>query len=393
MTRRRVLTLLLLASATSASAHGRSVSYSSWELGGPRVQVEARFASLEATRLGPTSADDDTLATYVTEHLQLASEHGPCRPTAAAVVGHEEGAWLTFTWELDCPEAARREITSALFLEPAPSHLHFARVRLADGTREERVLTGAEPHWLVVIAAAAASGGSTFAEYVALGVGHIASGWDHLAFVLALLLLAETLAEVATVVTAFTLAHSITLGVAVLGLVRPDATAIEALIGFSIALVAAENAWLLGGRDSTTPWIITAALVGLGVLARTGVGALPTSVLLGLALFTRCHFGLLARAARPARLRALVAFAFGLVHGFGFAGVLATLELPTRRLVPALLGFNLGVEFGQLAVVVSVWPLLQLVGQRFGWQRALAELGSAAVCGVGVVWFLVRAYG
>jgi hypothetical protein len=78
-------------------------------------------------------------------------------------------------------------------------------------------------------------------------------------------------------------------------------------------------------------------------------GAVGPSTLLGLALFTACHLGLLAASERPARLRALVAFAFGLIHGFAFAGVLAEMDLPRARLVPALVGFNVGVELGQLA--------------------------------------------
>jgi hypothetical protein len=95
------------------------------------------------------------------------------------------------------------------------------------------------------------------------------------------------------------------------------------------------------------------------------------------------------------RLRALVAFVFGLVHGFGFAGVLAEIELPTDRLVAALLGFNLGVEAGQIAVLTALWPLL-LLAARLGdgrLHRAAVEGGSAAIAGLGLFWFLTRAYG
>ncbi|MEW6272720.1 MAG: HupE/UreJ family protein, partial [Thermodesulfobacteriota bacterium] len=115
-----------------------------------------------------------------------------------------------------------------------------------------------------------------------------------------------------------------------------------------------------------------------------------------LALFARCHFALLDAAARPEGLRAVIAFAFGLVHGFAFAGILAEMELPRDRLVPALLGFNVGVELGQLAVVAAVWPLLRWVARRDAAGRAertVAELGSAAICGVGLFWFLTRAFG
>ena len=166
----------------------------------------------------------------------------------------------------------------------------------------------------------------------------------------------------------------------------------EALIGFSIALVAAENAWLLGGRHRAVPVVVALAVA---VLALVPGGSLSASALLGLALFSLCHFGLLQRSSRPGRLRAAVAFAFGLVHGFGFAGVLAAFELPASRLVPALFGFNLGVEIGQLAVVVLVWPLLRALGrlQEGRPSRLLAEAASAGICGLGVYWFLTRSLG
>ena len=90
-----------------------------------------------------------------------------------------------------------------------------------------------------------------------------------------------------------------------------------------------------------------------------------------------------------------MAFAFGLVHGFGFAGVLMDLSLPTERLLPALLGFNVGVELGQLALVVALWPVLRDLSRlRSGApHRLLVEAGSAALCSVGLYWFLVRGFG
>ena len=114
-----------------------------------------------------------------------------------------------------------------------------------------------------------------------------------------------------------------------------------------------------------------------------------------MALFTLCYFALLGRAERPARLRVAIAFAFGLVHGFGFAGVLLEISLPTSRLLPALLGFNLGVEVGQLVLVAALWPVVRdLARLREGRpHRILLEVGSAALCSVGMFWFLTRAFG
>jgi len=98
----------------------------------------------------------------------------------------------------------------------------------------------------------------------------------------------------------------------------------------------------------------------------------------------------LVRAERPQRLRWHAAFGFGLLHGFGFASVLVDAGLPTAALARVLVGFNAGVELGQLAVVVAVLPIISRVR---GWRPALLELGSAAVAGLGVFWFVTRAFG
>ena len=148
----------------------------------------------------------------------------------------------------------------------------------------------------------------------------------------------------------------VTLGLAVLGVVRPESGAVEALIAFSIALVGAENGWLLGGRGRGVPRVVVGSLLVLALVSLLGPGVVSALTLAGLALFSGCHFALLEGTGSPARLRAAVAFAFGLVHGFGFAGVLAEMALPTGRLVPALFGFNLGVELGQLGIVMLIWP-------------------------------------
>jgi hypothetical protein len=86
-----------------------------------------------------------------------------------------------------------------------------------------------------------------------------------------------------------------------------------------------------------------------------------------------------------------VAFLFGLLHGFGFASALAEARLAPERLVHALLGFNVGVEVGQLVVVAAIWPILSLAGERL--RQRLLELGSASVLALGVFWFVIRAYG
>jgi hypothetical protein len=261
----------------------------------------------------------------------------------------------------------------------------------------ERVLTGAEPGWRLESEegdGTDASTGSSIWSYVMIGVEHIGTGPDHLAFVLALILIAARLGEVATVITGFTIAHSITLAVAALGLAKPESQEIGALVGLSIVLVAAENAFLLGGRPRSIPAVTVLGLGAMALLSALGIGGIGSLTLAGMTLFAFCYFGLLGRAERPARLRIAISFAFGLVHGFGFAGVLVEIALPRERLLPALLGFNLGVEVGQLVLVAALWPLLRdLARLRDGRpHRLVVEAGSALLCSVGLFWFLTRAF-
>jgi hypothetical protein len=398
---RLAVALVLALAAAPAAAHTRSVSYSSWQLDAGGATVQVRISLLELSRLAFDPAldvgADGAAARYLAEHLVLRAGDAPCVASGPVAAEPAPKGWAHFRWRTECTASGPRSLESRVLLDVAPSHLHFARVAGDSAGVRERVLTEAEPDWTLETgrgAAPAAAAGTTLVGYVGLGVVHIATGWDHLAFLLALLLLARSLREVAVLVTAFTAAHSVTLGLAVLGVVRPNGAAIEALIGYSIALVAAENAWLLAGGGIAVPAAVALGTALLALVAALGSGSVGALVLVGLAVFAGCHFALLARVARPARQRAAVAFVFGLVHGFGFAGVLSEMELPTARLAPALFGFNVGVELGQLAAVALVWPALAAVARASPsrWAPRIAEFGSAAICGLGLFWFLTRAF-
>jgi len=388
---------LCLSVAGAAAAHTRSTSYSRWDIDDGGARVAVRTSRLELTRLGldPLSAAEDSqrVGALLAEQVRLFSGGEACAPRGEPLRGNAPEGDVVYTWRVDCPQRGPLVIESTLLLDVAPSHLHFARVVRGGAPPVEKVLTEAESRWDLPEPGAAAHGsgeGTSLLEYVSLGIAHILTGWDHLAFVIGLLLLAQGFRDIATLVTSFTLAHSITLALAVLGVVEPRAPVVEALIGFSIALVAVENAWLLAGRGRLLPLLTVGALA---LLAALGSPAVPRQAFLGLTLFTACHFALLRRSMHPERLRAAVAFAFGLVHGFGFAGVMMELDLGRVRLVPALFGFNSGVELGQLAVVCASWPLLLLLRRSERWGALSAELGSAAVCALGLFWFVTRAFG
>jgi hypothetical protein len=379
-----------------AQAHGRSTSYSRWEIDAEGASVWASVSRLDLTRLGldpiGSALDAQRVGALLAADLALDSGGAPCSVRQPVLPVPAAAGWVAYRWRLLCEPGDSRVLRAQLLQRQLPSHLHFARVQLPDGRVLERVLTGSERRFeLAARLIPPPLQEWSLLRYLRLGTLHILSGWDHLAFVLALLLLARSLREVAVWVTGFTAAHSLTLALAVLGVVQPTAHVVEALIGFSIALVAAENSWILGRRGYSIPALCALAPLAL---AASGATSLPTLALVGLALFSACHFALLRRSGRPALLRGAVAFAFGLVHGFGFAGTLAELQLPSALLLPALLGFNFGVELGQLAAIALTWPLLRVLGSVAGgaaW-RPLTEIGSAAVCGLGLFWFVSRSF-
>jgi hypothetical protein len=303
-------------------------------------------------------------------------------------------AWLTLAWRATCDGPPDR-IDNRIFVDGVSARLHFARIVRSGELPVERVF-GPSDVSLPIAAPGAAEEAPTQAisRYVALGVEHIVTGWDHLAFLAGLLVLAATLRDVLVLATGFTVAHSVTLALSVLGVARPDLAGIESLIGFSILMVAVENVWLTADRGRAIPGTLLVFLAAMAVARAAGHGIITETTLVGLALFTTAHFRLLAVERRPERLRAAVAFGFGLVHGFGFAGVLEQVQLPQATLVPALFGFNAGVELGQLAVLAAAWPVLIVARGRGGrHERFVTESVSAALAGLGVLWFVGRAYG
>src|SRR5688572_16420226 len=179
-------------------------------------------------------------------------------------------------------------------------------------------------------------------KFVPPGIHHILIGPDHLLFLAGLLLLGGTLKQLLLVVTAFTIAHSITLSLAVLGMVMPPARAIEPAIALSIVYVGADNLLVsAGGRDT----------------------------------------------------RAWIAFAFGLIHGFGFANVLRDMDLPGRALGWTLFAFNVGVEIGQLVFVVLIATVFVWIRSRNkAAGRRLAFAGSVIVMLAGAFWFVQRVF-
>ncbi|MDP9124947.1 MAG: HupE/UreJ family protein, partial [Pseudomonadota bacterium] len=236
---------------------------------------------------------------------------------------------------------------------------------------------------------------ASFFEYTRLGIMHILTGPDHLAFVLGFVLISRRLRDLLFVITGFTVGHSVTLALAVTGIVRPHTAFIDILIALTIALIGAENIAIAIRRPVPVAVGAGALLTAMALARVAGYGSLPLPLLLGVDLFTVCYLISTSRLHDAARVRLVVTLIFGLIHGFAFANDLIEMRLPTDRLVELLFGFNLGVEAGQLLVVgLLVGAAFVLARVRLALPRPITVdvVASGLVC-LGVTWMVSRNFG
>jgi hypothetical protein len=262
-----------------------------------------------------------------------------CRQLGEARSSRAGTAWL-FTARLQCTGGLAGKTIAIEGLEAFVTDV-LVRMQRADGTVETHVLKPLQPSVTLQGAGEARRGASA---YLYLGIEHILLGIDHLLFVLGLLLIVRDRWMLVKTVTAFTIAHSITLAVATFGIARVPAAPLNVAIALSILFLGPEVVRVWRGETSFTirhPWV--------------------------------------------------VAFAFGLLHGFGFASGLAQLGLPRNEIPLALLLFNVGVEIGQLAFVLIIlllersFRLLQV-----NWPRLVQRMPGYAVGTLGAFWTIQR---
>jgi hypothetical protein len=227
-----------------------------------------------------------------------------------------------------------------------------------------------------------------------MGIMHIFTGIDHMSFMLGLVLISKRVRDLLFVVTGFTIGHSLTLGLAVTGILRPNGQYIDALVALTIALIGAENI----GDSTHRPLPVALGLGGLmivfAVARLLGFDAvtLPPLLLFGGGTFAACYLMMTGKMRDAGRIRVLVTMVFGLIHGFGFASNLLEMELPRNRIAELLFGFNLGVEIGQVTVVLTALLLAALlVRMRMALPRPFfGDIAAAFLVGEGLFWFVTR---
>jgi hypothetical protein len=384
--------LIGLALAAPAVAHEGSRSQSSWRLTEEGLEslfvVEARQATLLLSA-APAGAELSTvLQIALAEGLQVSRGGAPCLMAAPPPIRANAAGRLNAGMRWVCEnQTGEIAITVNVITPLSADHVHF--IRIEDGAAgAEDVLTRNR----LTLRFDPDAGPPGFVEalsgYFWLGVEHILLGPDHLVFLAALLLLVTRLHQVVTLTIGFTLGHSVTLALAATGQIAPPGAGVESLIGLSILFTAAEAAGLLKGRGG---YLAGALLAGAAVLSIFVGGVLPWTAWAGLAVFTAAFAGWREAGGRQEAAAPALSAGFGLLHGVGFAGILLDTGLAQGRTVASLLGFNLGVEAGQLLAVagaVTVYALITRLHARGG--EALRLLALAGTASLGAFWFFGR---
>ena len=337
-----------------AQAHNAGVSTSRIVIHDRTVDVEInalgrdyeKAAGVRITEAGSGEVNRVALAimapsvlTYVGDHVAVFAGEQRCAPGPGTTRPADTHVLVTVAWT--CPSDGELRYRATLFQDVDPAARHLAIITTESGERE-LALDSRAPE--VALSGAGSSVFQVVGRFVEAGIEHIFLGYDHIAFLVAVVLWARRLVPVIKIVTAFTIAHSITLSLATLNVVVIPSAIVEPAIAASIVYVAMENFFT---RNIDDRW--------------------------------------------------RVAFAFGLIHGFGFAGALREIGLPTSAVATALAAFNIGVEIGQVAIVSMVVPALIALDWLMAVDRTkparvatLVYALSALITVLGSYWFLTR---
>ncbi len=346
------LTLLCLSSA--ASAHPAPFSYLDLHLEERRIDGSLTVHVIDLAHelnsdepailldQGVLSRQYGQIGSILQDRIRISGgEPAGIEWKSIAAVPGDDAVRLGFT--IAAPPPAALEVQAQIFPYD-PTHQTFVNIYEGDELRQQWIFAAGDgPR--TYFAGTTAGVFAVMETFIPSGVHHIMIGADHILFIIGLILLGGSWRRLAVIVTSFTIGHSVTLSLAALDIVMVPAAVIEPLIALSIVVVGADN--LLRGADPT----------------------------------------------KSRDLRMGIAFVFGLIHGFGFAYVLREFGLPDAQLAWSLFSFNLGVEIGQLAIVVVVAVLLEMLRRRSEKAaRHVATIGSLAVMAAGAYWFAERVF-
>ena len=385
--------LLILCSILS-EAHDRSESYSRFSFTtneqGMAIQVTGSIKQDIFNNLNAASRFQsyESLVDYLGTAINPGSS---CKLNNPVEVNENISLGvLKFAWAFQCLQIPET-ISVSLFQDLGVTHTHIARGVVDGESVPEFMFASNQDAWVIGLPGERNVNQSSYFGYFKSGVEHILSGWDHLTFLLGLLLL-FTGRFLVIAITGFTIGHSLTLGLGAMNVLRVHSEIIETLIGFSILLLAVE--YFIKHTFEIDKLAKNLALSLCAFLPLTVFGDLDLILIIGLALFLTFYLSLTNHYSNL-WLPLLITIFFGLIHGLGFASSIAESGIPQDRLVPIILSFNIGVEVGQLAVAFALLALIKITKMYFhsSYFHYLHGAMGAFVFSMGTFWFISRAMG
>lgn len=383
--------------AAPAWAHVRSESHSVWEVRGGGVDLIMTIPAAEAQRIvkGNAPPTDDEMKAYLSERVYPLSDGKQCAIVPPVEVLAAQVGYRKFDFTFKCESTKNISLHSGAFFDLIQSHTNFAQIQDADtGEFTEELITHERQDVSVTGAEGSELKRASFLEFIQMGVMHIFTGVDHMSFLVGMVLISRRLRDLIFVVSGFTLGHSLTLALAVTGVLRPHAEYIDALVALTIALIGAENIAVATNKPGLVAGGLGLTMLAMAIGQWLGFGGLPALLVLGAGLFSANYLMVSGHVRDAGRLRMVITLVFGLIHGFGFAANLLELQLPKERLAELLLGFNLGVEIGQLTLVLAVTGLAFVLGRlKIAPPRPIVtEIAAAWLVLIGVYWYVTRSY-
>lgn len=390
-----LLVILLFTFSLDVFSHQRSESYSKWSVEEDEnhtlvnVAFTIRLSNLNKLE-GPLVGEwEDRISAYIISSFTTDSD---ClQESKHRVMTSRADDIFRVSWTLSCNQMLE-EIKTNVFFDRDPTHSHIARYIYDLNLSTEKLFTTQTKAWNLkdIYSSKESSVNSSFKEYVLLGIKHISTGYDHLAFLFGLLLLNQRLKRLVLAITGFTLGHSLTLSLAVLDLVRPVNSFIEALIGFSIALLGLEFLIRHSKSNSTYVKNISYFLFLFLLLYFIFSGGSNSLGLVGLFVFSFCYLTLVSKNL-SSFFSLFIASIFGLIHGFGFGGFLFDVGFSEDNILKTLFGFNLGVEIGQLmAMSLFILIIFGISKLDIKNKEYINPLLATFLVTLGTYWFVYR---
>ncbi|TGK12977.1 HupE/UreJ family protein [Leptospira kmetyi] len=403
-----ICVLFFFVAFTEVNSHNRSESFSVWKVNSGSITGVITLPTQEATRIPFNKKESESLADrfakYVRNHIEFYTDQTQCELSSPPRKLRSNSSFVRLEIRFDCRNSSPSRMVYTGLFEYSPSHLHYARLSFEGENLAEKLFQSKSVEWDFRQESETTSrSGSGFFSFVVAGIEHIGTGIDHIAFLLALLLSATRWREILISVTGFTIGHSLTLSIAVLGKIKPDTNGIEAFIGLTILIISAEYVRSRTSNPNSISILVALLPSTVGFLAWL-LNKQATHILfayLGMSIFTISYLSLnpyLTQKKRRGFYLGIATVVFGMIHGFGFAGFLLETGLEKDRLIEPLFGFNLGVEIGQLLLVLSALligfclrkTLFPKIDPRYAKLAPLLLLFLLSA--LGAYWFVQRSF-